>query len=354
MGMYQPFDEQEKPGDSGVDAQSIEETPVVNEIEQPVLPTVPVASEGGEILGAREVIGGEGEVARDEAMHAYEPMVLEEELEGGAPWEAIPLPALPADEKILDRLILRSRIDRFWQRTEEAQSRINREINNVELATYLLNLIQQARNYLLAGKENFEEADRLLAEVEHRLDFMPRMRESSRKYAPWILAYEVLWLLFLGAMFYFVNIAPSASLISHMVMSVNVAQLINSMIWGAMGGIVGALFVLWRHVADRQDFDHQHALWYYTNPILGVPLGAFIFIVIQAGFFTLTAGGGSDVTAINSALVVYLLAWVAGFRQNLVYDLVRRILDVFRVETSTSSVSGASGRETATPGAGRG
>jgi len=352
MGMYQPFDE-EKTEALGGNTQD-RESPRADEVKQSIASTEPIAGEEEKIPGVGELIAGEAEVIRDGAMHAYEPMITEEELGSGAPLEVIPIPALPADEKMLDRLILRARIDRFWQRTEEAQSRINREINNIELAASLLNLIQQARNYLLAGKENYEEADRLLAEVEHRLDFMPRMRESSRKYAPWILAYEVLWLLFLGAMFYFVNIAPSASLISRMVMSINVAQLINSMIWGAMGGIVGALFVLWRHVADWQDFDYQHALWYYTNPILGVPLGAFIFIVIQAGFFTLTAGGSSEVTVINSALVVYLLAWVAGFRQNLVYDLVRRILDAFRMETPTNSTRGTSKREALTPDDGRG
>ncbi len=323
-----------------------------NEAEQPILSTEPVATGGEELPIAGEALGVGGEVATDGAMRAYEPVFTEMELGSGSPLEVIPLPSLPADEKMMDRLIMRARIDRFWQRTEEAQSRINREVNNVELAESLLTLIQQARNYLLAGKENYEEADKLLGEVEHRLDFIPRMRESSRKYAPWILVYEVAWLILLGGMFYFVNIAPVALLMTRTVMSINIAQLINSMIWGAMGGVVGALFVLWRHVSERQDFDHQHALWYYTNPILGVPLGAFIFILIQAGFFTLTAGS-AEAPAINSALVIYLLAWVAGFRQNLVYDLVRRVLDVFRVETSSSTTSGTSGKETTLPGVGK-
>lgn len=352
MGMYQPFEEEGTSEPPKATMDNSEDISRANEAGQPILSTEPVVSGAEELPVTGETLEVRGEVATDGAMRAYEPVFTEAELGSGSPLEIVPLPALPADEKMIDRLIMRARIDRFWQRTEEAQSRINREVNNVELAESLLTLIQQARNYLLAGKENYEEADKLLGEVEHRLDFIPRMRESSRKYAPWILVYEVAWLILLGGMFYFVNIAPVALLMTRTVMSINIAQLINSMIWGAMGGVVGALFVLWRHVSERQDFDHQHALWYYTNPILGVPLGAFIFVLVQAGFFTLTAGS-TETPVINSALVVYLLAWVAGFRQNLVYDLVRRILDVFRVEVSPSTVSGASGKETTLPGTGR-
>jgi hypothetical protein len=100
--------------------------------------------------------------------------------------------------------------------------------------------------------------------------------------------------------------------------------------------VVGAIFALWKHVAVDQDFDSQYSMWYITNPVLGIALGGFVFLVIQAGFLSLTASttGGN---AIQSALVIYVLAWVCGFKQNVVYEIVRRILDVFKVDSSSKA-----------------
>ena len=114
------------------------------------------------------------------------------------------------------------------------------------------------------------------------------------------------------------------------------------MIWGGFGGVVGALYALWKHIAKEQDFDAQYALWYVTNPILGLALGGFVYLLIQAGFLSLTAGASSGET-IHSAAVIYVFAWICGFKQNVIYEIVRRILDVFRVDdkeidTETASI----------------
>ena len=76
-----------------------------------------------------------------------------------------------------------------------------------------------------------------------------------------------------------------------------------------MGGVVGAFFALWKHVAVDQDFDSQYAMGYLTNPIMGVALSGFVFLVFQAGVLSLTTGGSGG-EAIQFALVVYVLAWV--------------------------------------------
>lgn len=304
---------------------------------------------GGEIIPEDEM---------DQPMGAAEPVI--ESAEGdkeftGIPHAEIPAPGipafderfrgipagaeipepfldLPADKVLLSLLVKRQYIEKFWNRTEEAQKRINDEVDNLVLANSLMKKIQQSRNYLLAGKEYIEEADCLLSEVEHRLNFIQRVKKMTRTTAPWLLVYELAWLVVLVLVFRFLFF--SSSFLNNSVignLTIQLDQLFLSMIWGGVGGVVGGLFALWRHVADLQDFDKQYSIWYITSPILGLPLGAFIFLVIQAGFFTLTAGSPVGQT-ISSALIIYVLAWIGGFKQNVVFDLTRRILEVFQVQ----------------------
>lgn len=294
----------------------------------------------------------EENITTDRPMGAAEPIISAAEGEPftGVPEEQIPGPAafafeggpaasdltqellnLPPDQLVLNLLIKSQYIERFWLRTEEAQKRINDEVDQLALANSLMNKLQQARNYILAGKEYIEEGERLLSEVEHRLNFIQRVRKVARNTAPWLLVYELVWLALLVAGFVaFLPFTPIFTLRAGAA-TIQLDQLIYSMIWGGVGGVVGALFALWRHVSDQQDFDRQYTLWYITSPILGLPLGAFIFLVIQAGFFTLTAGS-VDGQTITSALVIYVLAWVGGFKQNVIFDITKRILDVFRVQ----------------------
>ena len=282
-----------------------------------------------------EELGGE---EGDRPMGAVEPIGEEVIAFGlvGVPEEDVPLPEqlnLPPDDEIVNLLLSQQYIRNFWKRLEVAQQAVNSQINNLKLANIMLEKLQQARNYLLAGRENIEEADRLLSEVEHRVAFTGRVRVATKKIAPWLLLYEILWLVGMGVGIFRISIFSSLYQfeVTPALGSIEISHLVNTLLWGGMGGVVGALYALWKHTADKQDFDSQYWMWYITNPILGVGLGAFTFLVFQAGFFSLTAGG--EVENIQSPSVIYLFAWITGFKQNVVYEIVRRILDVFRVES---------------------
>ena len=284
-----------------------------------------------------ELRGEEG----DRPMGAVEP--VEEKIEAmglvGVPEEDVPLPEqlnLPPNEEVINLLVSQQYIRNFWKRLEAAQQGINEQVNNLKLANILLEKLQQARNYLLSGKENIEEADRYLSEVEHRIAFNQRVRVATRKFAPWLLFYEVIWLVVMGVGIFQTSLFSNGYIFALPATTgaVQFSHLANALLWGGMGGVVGGLYALWKHTADEQDFDSQYWMWYITTPILGVGLGAFTFLVFQAGFFSLTAGG--DVDSIQSPVVIYLFAWITGFKQNVVYEIVRRILDVFRVESKST------------------
>lgn len=230
----------------------------------------------------------------------------------------------------------------FSQRVEEARLKIKTELNDANKAVAYLDLLEQAQNLVSQGSSNFEEAERLLSEVEYHLAFRERMIRASRRVGIPLFFYEVIWFVTLVWVLIQINTVPTYEVIrsSSPITEVNLVHLLSSLIWGGLGGVVGALYALWKHIAKDQDFDPQYALWYLTNPVLGVMLGGFIFLVIQAGFFSLTAGIEPGLN-IRSAFVIYVLAWISGFKQNVVYEIVRRILDVFRVETP-STPSGAS------------
>jgi hypothetical protein len=238
-----------------------------------------------------------------------------------------------ASSEMLELLVGNARIRRLWTRAETLSSQVNQSVSQPARAEELIAKIERARSLILAGRDRFEETDRLLSEVEFRLTATRRAHEAGRAMGPWLLGYEVLWLALLAVAFYFVNLTPMVTSVylAPPLDRVSVIQFLNSLIWGSMGGLVGALYALWKHIGDQQDFDRQYTIWYVTNPILGLALGAFVFLIIQAGFLSLTAGSEDD--AIRSASVIYVLAWVAGFKQNVVYEMVRRVLDVFRVNT---------------------
>ncbi|GAP11209.1 hypothetical protein BECAL_02395 [Bellilinea caldifistulae] len=251
-------------------------------------------------------------------------------------------PVIEGDEEkqipATDDFITPERIQALHERASHALDRIKEEINKVELAGQLFDKIERSRQLLFEGKDNYEESERLIVDVEHRLDFIRRVKQSSRTVGMRLFIYELIIFITLIAIFVLINTEPQASLINQAspFASVNLVQFINTLLWGGFGGVVGAFYALWKHIAAEQDFDPQYALWYITNPLLGIALGAFVFLVFQAGFFSLTAGTEENVS-IRSALVIYVFAWVSGFKQNVVYEIVRRILDVFRVELGGKS-----------------
>ncbi|MEW6718718.1 MAG: hypothetical protein AB1345_14620, partial [Chloroflexota bacterium] len=252
----------------------------------------------------------------------------------GAPGEEMPpvSQALAADADIVTLLVTEPELKELWKRADHLQQEVNGKISSLSLARTLLDQIQQARNEIMAGKDHYEEAERALNEVEYRVANYPRMERWSYTVGIWILVYEIIWALLIGlGMLYLPDFITQrlAGVSTEARITGDIVSGVNTMMWGGLGGVVGALYALWRHVARDQDFSKQYTMWYITNPIMGVTLGAFVFMVIRAGMFSLLSGEESQ--TISSAFAIYVLAWIAGFQQNVAYDIVRRVLRIFRI-----------------------
>ena len=272
------------------------------------------------------------------------PLFSEDAFKTPGEFETTPVPAppdhpgLPPNPQLVDALVPPEAVQRLWQRAEELQQRVYREINNINRARALLDQIQAARNYLLAGRDNYEEAERALNEVTYVLEFNKRMHHWSYTVGKKLLIYELTWAFLLGIAMFLVpwllrQYAPFFGYVNDNNAGLQSVQWLidgfKSMFWGGLGGVTGALYALWRHIAEKQDFDKQYSIWYITNPIMGIALGVFVFLVMQAGLISMT-GGTAQV--MQSAIPTFVLAWLSGFQQNVAYDIVRRLLKVFQIE----------------------
>jgi hypothetical protein len=122
-------------------------------------------------------------------------------------------------------------------------------------------------------------------------------------------------------------------------------------IWGGIGGVVDAFFAFYKHISS-QDFDRQYWPWYCFHPLLGLSLGAVIFLVFQAGWLAVGGTGiqnavsgniTSDTTtvvstgAIGATALPIAVAFLAGFRQQTAVDFITRIISsIFQKNDDTN------------------
>lgn len=255
-------------------------------------------------------------------------------------------PSHPEDrspaEDVLREFVPDQALSALWERIERAKKRIDEEVNNTRTAGLLLDQLKFARNEMLGGKANYEEAERHVNEVEYRLAFYQRMSVWSRSLGAFLFSYEVVWgaallafvLLGLGVGAF--TSGPRAQLFN---LPNDYIYLLATMSWGALGGVIGAMLALVKHIAWEQNFDRQHSLWYLASPIMGIAIGAVVFLIIRAGLLSITGSG----EAINSPLVIYLLACLAGYQQNIFTRLVKQLLQAFRLDDGADSAAPASG-----------
>ena len=201
-----------------------------------------------------------------------------------------------------------------------------------KLAEQLLDRLSVARNKLMADRNFYEEAGKQLALVKYRLN---RNKRSSRDQQPrFILGYLLFSIALLAVGF--VITAPLSAIIGPQIAIQGFAFDVvwQAILWGGIGGVTGALYGLWKHVAAEEDYDPQFALWYYTNPLMGIVLGAFVYVLMQLSLPAIFGGGSENIQP--SPYLVYVLAWAVGFQQNLAFTLVNSVLKSFMKMTPES------------------
>ncbi len=259
----------------------------------------------------------------------------------GEPEEEEPLPEISpgdradqpsrirAEEEVLD-FFGRNR-ERLNKKITELYEVVPRELNGKEM-NRTLNLLGQARDILAERPRQFDEAENIFARAEAILENRRRIRRSTNTYGMAILIYEIIWFLLLFGSFIFGQSLAEQFLgtiqIGNMKMADFITPFWTAMAWGGIGGVVGALWALHWHVGELQDFDKQYSMWYLLQPIMGLILGGAMYLILRAGFLVVQIGEAPGASIIQHYVFPSLLAFIAGFRQNMVYETIDRIIQV--------------------------
>jgi hypothetical protein len=245
--------------------------------------------------------------------------------------------ALKADEQLLGMLVPDGRLVTTWTEIDALESQIaaTRHLSQKGAAD-MLDRLAAARNLLMNDRQNFEEAQRLVAEVRFRLEAIKRSRHIE--HAEIILFYLLLFLIALVAGLLASGFGSLGKMITGQ--GTPSENLIWTILIGGVGGVTGALYGLWTHVARDRDYDPQFALWYYSNPIMGLLMGLLAYFLVQVGVVAIS--GGQNFSA--SPYTMWILAFAVGFQQNLALSLLNAVLKrIIPQEGKTAENGGAGG-----------
>ena len=109
---------------------------------------------------------------------------------------------------------------------------------------------------------------------------------------------------------------------------------------GGIGGAVAILWTLYYRVSVKQDFDRQYLMWYMVKPILGFVLGLVMyFLLIAASSMFGNAGTTPGFDTSTGISLSIFFGFVAGFRQDNVYDWIYVIIKAISPKATEESQS---------------
>ncbi len=215
-------------------------------------------------------------------------------------------------------------------------SRLMAEVSNCKaVITDCTPLIADARTKLSGDKMNSDDVLNDLDTVKRRLIQAYKSRSMWPRVFIKLLVYNFLIAAGLVVLIFLKSLVPDSDTASSMA-----AGVLACAVWGCLGGIVDAFQALIEHFTD-QDFDRQFQSWYFLHPLMGISLGAVVYLIFQAGL----ASVGNSV-ATNSTTTVHVgitalsivVAFLAGFKQTSAIAFVSGIGDsIFNGKGSASS-----------------
>lgn len=208
----------------------------------------------------------------------------------------------------------------LWARANQAQQDVNKHITTLYIAQPLLDHIQMAQEQLIAGKDNYEQAKRHIDEVEYRLQLSLKLETWSR---------TIILPIFIYLGFWFISLATVLLMLAEQLFAPQFSYttyLIGSMIWGGIGGTIGALLPLIKHFSEYQDFSKQHTWWYYASPFLGTAMGAIIYLFVSTGALSIVESKN-----ISFPMIIYIFAGLSGYQHNIFTNLVKRMLKTLQI-----------------------
>jgi hypothetical protein len=228
------------------------------------------------------------------------------------------------------------RIQELELAIDEAYAEVRSTVaSNESIATECANKLLKARDIVLRrDAAKIAQAEYYVESVRTRLQRATDSDAAARKYQWLILIWGLLWFSGLLALLILLNEQWFRDAIISTTSSnalVDMEIFMSTIVWGGIGGVVAVLYSLFKHVGQR-DFDSHFGLSYIGKPFLGLIIGATVYMAFNLVSRTLgILPVGVDETgqvAIPTLApgVMYLVAWVSGFKENRIFDLMDRTM----------------------------
>jgi hypothetical protein len=233
-------------------------------------------------------------------------------------------PSKPGNPELQRRYIKEKDLTELWTKITELQERVVNSVraDRTNTDAYQRDLLY-ARTLLLESDANFEEAYQVYYLVKADLEREVRVAADIRRYRLPLVIYHLVWLvvtiLAIGLDERFRALIPE---------SVSIMKLAwLPILSGVFGALFNGMMAIHEHTTIRRDFDPIHITWYLLNPIIGGMLGLVVFIlfVVSASTFTANLITRPE-NELQSSLVIWLLAFIVGWQQNIVIQLLNRFL----------------------------
>jgi hypothetical protein len=192
-----------------------------------------------------------------------------------------------------------------------------------------LRLLQEAQDLLLERPRQFDVAKYKVGQVQTLVSWRRNVNRWSNTYGWGIFVYEVVWIAALvwGVFGAALVVGGIAGLVGGEPSVAGLLNLWSTMMWGGLGGVIGAFYSLYWHVAKVRDFDKQYTMWYIVQPVIGLLLGALVHLLIGSGFLT-ARGVTEESETVALSLFPYAVACIAGFRQRFILEMIDRVIQV--------------------------
>ena len=95
--------------------------------------------------------------------------------------------------------------------------------------------------------------------------------------------------------------------------------------FGALGAVIISLSGAFDH---RNDWDPSWQLWHLSRPLLGVSLAIVAWLTFAAGILAVGSSTSPQNVTAPSNLLFYLIAFIAGYREELFRELIKKVADV--------------------------
>ena len=246
------------------------------------------------------------------------------------------VPLTPEQQaELLKRPEVQARLAELNQLIQAQYDRIRHSgvSSNQEITDWCDALLAEARAIVLYQQvDELARAEWCVEQVRSRLE----RAEKSDRQVVWpvlIMLWGMAWFgLFVYSLFDPIWVLAQLELASFSDTFIVPAVFVRALYFGGIGGVAAVFYHLFKYVRERS-FDTRHLLSYFGKPFMGMILGSMVYLTVFVAMrvLGLTPIGvpGSDSEAITHILytgLLFFVAMAAGFKENLVFGLLNRVI----------------------------